>query len=127
MDREGLALDPQLVVHADRQMLGSALSNLLQNAFKFSPRDAHVSLTVQVDAGRTLFDVADECGGLPEGDVEDLFRPFEQRGGDRTGIGFGLSISRRAVEANGGHIRVRNLPGHGCVFTIDLPRGATPA
>ncbi|MGZ5147776.1 MAG: ATP-binding protein, partial [Burkholderiales bacterium] len=41
---------------------------------------------------------------------------------DRTGLGLGLSISNRSVEASGGKLRVRNLPGRGCIFTIDLPR-----
>ena len=64
----------------------------------------------------------DECGGLPPGDVEELFRPFEQRAADRTGVGLGLPFSRWGVEANHGHISARSLPGIGCVFTIDLPR-----
>ena len=49
-------------------------------------------------------------------------RAFEQRGTDRTGLGLGLSLSRRGVEANGGALSVRDLPGTGCVFTVDLPR-----
>jgi signal transduction histidine kinase len=51
-----------------------------------------------------------------------LFRPFEQRGGKRTGLGLGLSISRTTVEAMGGKIGVRDLPAKGCVFFIELPR-----
>jgi len=51
-------------------------------------------------------------------------RPFEQLSAERTGLGLGLPISRRGVEANGGTLSVRNLPGTGCVFTIDLPRTA---
>ena len=49
---------------------------------------------------------------------------FEQRNGDRSGLGLGLGISRRGIEANGGELRVRNLPGKGCVFTIDLPKSS---
>jgi len=52
---------------------------------------------------------------------EDLFSPFQQRGADRSGIGLGLTICRRAAAANGGELRVRDLPGKGCVFTLDLP------
>ena len=58
--------------------------------------------------------------GLP-GKTEELFQPFDQRGGDRTGLGLGLSIGRRGVEANGGTLRVHDIAGKGCVFTIDLP------
>jgi hypothetical protein len=68
-----------------------------------------------------LIEVADQCGGLPSGDLDELFSPFAQRGRDRTGLGLGLSISRRGVEANDGKLSVRNRPGKGCVFTIDLP------
>jgi hypothetical protein len=68
-----------------------------------------------------LLEVEDECGGLPPGAVTDLFRPFEQRSADRSGLGLGLAIAREGVETNGGEIRARDLPGRGCIFTIDLP------
>jgi signal transduction histidine kinase len=70
-----------------------------------------------------FIDVEDECGGLPLGEAEALFRPFLQSGADRSGLGLGLSISRKAVQLNGGEIRVRNVPGKGCIFTVELPRG----
>jgi signal transduction histidine kinase len=55
-----------------------------------------------------------------------LFKPFEQRGADRTGLGIGLAFSRWAVEANNGRIYARSLPNVGCIFTIDLPRWHVP-
>ena len=109
-------------IHADAQILGSALSNLLQNAFKFTKPAGHVSLDTHITDDRVLIEIEDECGGLPAGTAEGLFRMFEQRGDDRTGLGLGLAISRRGVEDSGGSIRVRDLPGKGCVFTVDLPR-----
>jgi signal transduction histidine kinase len=115
-------IDKELTVDVDRQMLGSAVSNLLQNAFKFSRRHGTVSLTARAAEDRILIDVEDECGGLPDGKVEELFRPFEQRSRNRVGLGLGLSISRRAVQANDGELSVCNLAGKGCIFTIDLPR-----
>jgi signal transduction histidine kinase len=115
-------VDKGLTVDADRQMLASAISNLLQNAFKFSQRNGTVSLTARAAGERVLIEVEDECGGLPDGKADELFRPFQQKGSDRTGVGLGLSISRRAVEANQGKLEVRNVAGRGCVFTIDLPR-----
>ncbi|MEO6027204.1 MAG: HAMP domain-containing sensor histidine kinase [Candidatus Binatia bacterium] len=111
-----------LRIHADAQILVSALSNLLQNAFKFTRPGGHVSLNTHSTVDRVRIDIEDECGGLPAGRVEDLFRMFEQRGTDRTGLGLGLAISRQGVEESGGTIRVRDLPGQGCVFTVDLPR-----
>ena len=115
-------IDKELTVEADRQMLASAVTNLLQNAFKFSRRNGTVSLTARAAHDRILIEVEDECGGLPEAKAEELFRPFEQKSSNRTGLGLGLSISRRAIQANDGRLEVRNLAGKGCVFTIDLPR-----
>jgi signal transduction histidine kinase len=83
-----------------------------------------VTLRVRGDSERVLIEVEDECGGLPGGSALDLFRSFEQRGADRTGVGLGLAFCRWAVEANGGQIHARNIPDVGCVFTIDLPRVA---
>jgi signal transduction histidine kinase len=120
-------VDDDAAVEADRQILASVVSNLLQNAFKFTRPEGHVSLRSSADADRVWIEVEDECGGLPPGDPRDLFRPFEQRGHDRTGLGLGLAISRRAAEASGGGLHVRNLPGTGCIFTVDLPRAAVEA
>jgi signal transduction histidine kinase len=116
-----------IVVDADRLILASALGNLVQNAFKFTRSNTLVSLTTHATTDRVVIEVADECGGLGAGDSEELFRAFEQRGGDRTGLGLGLSISRRGVETCGGELRVRDVPGTGCVFTVDLPRISRPA
>jgi len=124
---QGLTLDvrpvePGVDVVIDRQLLTAALANLLQNAFKFTRPHGHVSLLTSSTTERVLIDVADQCGGLPPGDVDAMFRPFEQRGKDRRGLGLGLTISRRSIEADGGLLRVRDVPGIGCVFTVDLPR-----
>jgi signal transduction histidine kinase len=124
---KGLALTVEsveqgLAVDADRHMLSSAVSNLLQNAFKFTVPHGHISLKTLATADRVLIEIEDECGGLPPGKVEELFEPFTQRGADRSGLGLGLSISNRSIEANGGKLHVRNLPGKGCIFSIDLPR-----
>jgi signal transduction histidine kinase len=109
-------------VDADRQLLASAISNVLQNALKFTHRNGRVSLRTLAREDRVLIEVEDECGGLPPGKADELFLPFSQRATDRSGLGLGLAISRRAVEQSGGSVRVRDLPGKGCVFTIDLPR-----
>lgn len=116
-----VSLEPGLSIATDREMLSSALANLLQNAFKFTRPGGHVTLTVRVVAGHVRIEVADQCGGLPPRWAEELFLPFTQRSDDRSGVGLGLSISRRAVHAIGGTLEVRDVPGTGCVFTIDLP------
>jgi hypothetical protein len=119
-------VDPTLAVDADRELLFSALGNLLQNAFKFTARHTEVTLNAYASAGRILIEVADHCGGLPPGDAESMFLPFIQGAADKSGLGLGLSISRRSVEANNGILSVRDVPGAGCVFTIDLPRHTLP-
>jgi signal transduction histidine kinase len=108
-------------VNVDTEMLAAAVGNMLQNAFKFTKRHTEVRLRAHVDGGRVLIDVEDHCGGLGAGIPEKLMLPFVQVGDDRSGLGLGLDICRRGVEANGGVLRVRDLPGAGCVFTIDLP------
>ncbi len=119
------AVNPELAVVADRHLLSSAVANLLQNAFKFTRPGTEVSLSAYAAADRILIDVGDQCGGLPWSEPEQLFMPFSQGDADKTGLGLGLSIVRRSVEANDGVVRVRNKPGEGCVFTIDLPRHST--
>jgi signal transduction histidine kinase len=121
----GLSIDvgpDDLAVVADRQILASVVANLVQNAFKFTRPHGHIRVRARLEGGRVLIDVQDECGGLPPGGVEDLFVAFEQRGVDRSGMGLGLSISRKGARASGGEIHVRDVPGSGCVFTVDLPR-----
>jgi signal transduction histidine kinase len=114
-------VDPTLSIHVDPQLVGSAVMNLLYNAFKNTPAGGTVTLRAHVLEQRLVVEVADECGGIPES-KGDLFQPFgERRGRDRSGLGLGLSMARQAVRAHDGDIRVRNLPGTGCVFGIDLP------
>jgi signal transduction histidine kinase len=118
--------DADIAVHADRQILSAIVTNLLQNAFKFTRPRTGVSLRVTASADRVLIEIADECGGLADGIVEALFQPFERRNADRTGLGLGLAFSRWGAEVNEGRIVTRNIPGHGCVFSVELPRVAIP-
>ena len=113
--------DLALTVEANRGVLSAALGNLLQNAFKFSQADGTVLLRAVQDGGRVLIQVVDSCGGLPAGSADRMFTPFLQRSKDRTGLGLGLSIAQKGVEGEGGMLSVQDLPGVGCVFTINLP------
>ena len=119
-------VDPRLALDADRDLMFSAVGNLLQNAFKFTQAGSEVTLNAYAVANRILIDVEDHCGGLPPGDAARMFRPFTQGSDDKSGLGLGLSISRRSVEANDGVLSVRDIPGSGCVFTIHLPRHSMP-
>jgi signal transduction histidine kinase len=121
-----IPVDGAVAIDGDRQVLAAAVTNLLQNAFKFTRARTTVTLRVRASAERVSIEVEDECGGLPAGNASELFRPFEQRSADRTGLGLGLAFSRWAAEANDGRIATRNLPGKGCVFAVDLPRCQAP-
>lgn len=116
--------DPKLLVDVDRHLFASAISNLLQNAFKFTRPSSQVWLRTNSTADHVTIQIEDQCGGLPPGVAEGMFRPFEQGGADRAGLGLGLAISRQAIEADGGTISVRDIPGKGCVFIVEMPLAA---
>lgn len=117
-------VDGQLALTADRDLLLSAIGNLLQNAFKFTNPGSDVSLNAYAAADRILIDIEDHCGGLAPGFEEKMFDPSLPGGENRSGLG--LSIARQTVELNQGTLRVRDIAGSGCVFTVDLPRHAMP-
>jgi signal transduction histidine kinase len=91
-------VDAESAIDVDRQLIAAALANLLQNAFKFSRPNGHVVLRTDITTapGRVMIEVEDECGGLPQGNAEDLFRPFEQRSQDRSGVGLGWPSPAKA-------------------------------
>lgn len=102
--------------------MASAISNLVQNAIKFTRPAGQVLIRAFVEGTDAVIEVEDRCGGLPAGKIEQLFEPFVQESKDKTGIGLGLSIARRAVELNGGTLSARDLPGIGCIFKVRIPR-----
>lgn len=110
----------------DEPLLAAAVTNVLHNALKFTRPGGHVWLRTVVSAERVVFEIEDECGGLPPGAALGMFLPFQQHGEDRTGMGLGLAISRKGIEANAGKLHVCDLPGRGCVFSIDVPRCPDP-
>jgi signal transduction histidine kinase len=122
---EVTTIDRAVIVRADRQILAAALANLLQNALKFTRPGSTVRLRATTTRTRVVLEVEDECGGLPAG-ASSLLAPFVQAGRDRTGLGLGLAICMKAMKDVEGELRIRDLPGKGCVFAIDLPRQPPP-
>jgi signal transduction histidine kinase len=115
------AVDPALAIDADPQLLTSAVMNLLHNAFKNTPEGGRVALRVRAENRRLRLEIEDQCGGIRHF-KEDMFQVFgDRRGADRSGLGLGLSIARKAVRAHGGEILIHNMPGKGCIFVIDVP------
>lgn len=119
-------ISSMLTVDADKELLFSALGNLLQNAFKFSGKGGGVTLSADARANRIRIMVKDSGPGLSAQAVQDMFLPFTQGGSNRSGLGLGLSIARRSVEANSGLLTVESTLGQGCLFIIDLPRRPIP-
>ena len=108
------------VVRADPQRLTQALINLLQNAALHTGDGGPVELRAVGRPGEWRFEVADRGGGIPPGEEERLFRPFN-RSSRAPGSGLGLAIVRGIAEAHGGRAGVDNRPGVGATFWISLP------
>jgi PAS domain S-box-containing protein len=112
-------------VWAAPDRLMQVLVNLLSNAIKFSPRESTVTLTVQNQVDRVLFQVKDQGRGIPADKVETIFGRFQQVDGsdarDKGGTGLGLTICRNIVQKHGGHIWVESALGKGSTFYFTLP------
>lgn len=113
---EGLGLS------ADPRLLRSILTNLLSNAIKFTRPGGSIDIRCHSDGDDIVCQIADACGGLPEGKAAALFDPYKQVGGDRSGFGLGLVIVHDAVARHHGSISVRNRPGEGCTMVLRLPK-----
>jgi PAS domain S-box-containing protein len=117
--------DHHLSVLADPDDVRRAVSNLLDNAIKYSPSGGTVTLSGEPIARRVRLSVSDQGPGIPPEDVDRLFSRFGRLQTERSGVastGLGLFIVRRLVEGMGGSVSVQSEPGEGSVFAIDLPR-----
>jgi len=116
----------------DSAEMGRAVRNLVTNAIRHTPPDGMIEVIAEVQSGMGCVSVADECGGIPEGDLPRVFDVAFRGESARTpnpqggGAGLGLSIARGIVDAHAGQITVYNT-GPGCEFTIKLPLARTGA
>lgn len=115
-------ISPALKFEADQQLFHSALTNLIQNALKYTHDGGKIHVRGNLVGENIVVEVEDECGGLSPNAETELFKPFEQQNENREGLGLGLTIARRAIVLNHGTIKVQNLPGKGCIFRISLPQ-----
>jgi signal transduction histidine kinase len=120
-----LAPDP-VVVDADAVRLVQVLSNLVDNAVKYTPEAGHINVAVTADGGEAVIVVQDDGAGIPSERVERIFEPFvqlsESRNAARGGMGLGLPLVRRLTELHGGTVEVTSR-GQGCGsrFAVHLP------
>jgi signal transduction histidine kinase len=118
-------------VEADAKRLRQILTNLLQNALKYSDQDRPVTISADGGGDAIVFDVIDRGPGIDPVEVDRIFEPF-YRGStrrDEDGAGLGLAITRRLATAMGGRVDVASTTGAGSLFRVTLPRrtGPTPA
>jgi signal transduction histidine kinase len=113
---------------ADPALLRRALDNLLDNAAKYSGEETEVALEARRDVGAVVIEVRDRGIGIEPADLPRLFTPFFRTDRSRTratgGVGLGLALARRIVEAHGGTIEVESVPDQGTTFRLRLPAPA---
>jgi len=118
------AVDPSLLVQADRDRVLQLLSNLVGNALKFVPRDGGtIRLSVAAEGPRICFSVNDNGPGIPSEHLDHLFERYWKGSAARDGgAGLGLFIAKGIVDAHGGEIRVKSAPGKGTTVSFCLRR-----
>ncbi|MEO6420749.1 MAG: HAMP domain-containing sensor histidine kinase [Polyangiaceae bacterium] len=112
-----------VVAQVDPTRIEQVLTNLVSNAIKYSPRGGRIEVTVACDVEASVT-VTDHGVGLSAEDREHLFKPFQRRGPAREsieGVGLGLFVARRIVDAHGGRIVVESIIGRGSTFRVRLP------
>jgi signal transduction histidine kinase len=112
-------------IRADRETLARALSNLLENAAKYSEPGTPIRVFARRGDDTVLIGVGDRGIGIAPGEHDRIFQKFVRGAGATRdgvrGVGIGLALVRRIVEAHGGSMRVESAPGVGSTFTIALP------
>jgi signal transduction histidine kinase len=118
--------EADITVLADRDRLAQVLTNLVDNAIKFTPDDGRIAVGWRASNGEVEVTVADTGPGIGAADLPHIFDRFYKADRARAavpgGSGLGLAITKHIVEAHGGRIRVASTPGLGTTFTFTLPR-----
>jgi signal transduction histidine kinase len=113
-------------IEADSDRLIQIVTNLLDNASKYSPAEATIELSMKPNDDSVLIRVKDDGMGIPEEEQDRIFERFERGShvdvGRQRGLGLGLSLVSLLVSLHGGKIELKSKPGSGTEVTVTLPR-----
>jgi two-component system OmpR family sensor kinase len=122
--------DTDVHIRGDADMLSTAISNLVANAIRYTPRGGAITASIELADGAAHVHVDDTGRGLAPDELDAIFRPFARgtqgRSADAAGLGLGLPIARKIAERHGGAIAARNRPSGGARFSIRLPLTRSP-
>lgn len=126
--RVDVEIEPELPpVPCDRAAIGAALTNLIENAVKFSPDSHEARVRVSRAGDGVAIEVEDHGIGVPDGEKAAVFERFRRGSAhavqETRGTGIGLSLVQHAAEAHGGSVSVHDTPGGGATFRLRLPFG----
>jgi signal transduction histidine kinase len=114
-----------LITLLDKRQFKEAISNLIGNAIKYTPKEGAITVRLQENEGRLHIDVQDTGYGIPKDAQANLFKPFYRVRTKETasipGTGLGLSLVKAVIEAHGGKIRLESDEGRGSTFHVELP------
>jgi two-component system sensor histidine kinase KdpD len=119
-------------VEIDYLQMDQVMTNLVENAVRYTPPSSPIEISVEAKEGEMLVSVADRGPGIPRADLERIFDKFyrvtgAKRKGSSMGTGLGLAVCRGLIEAHGGHIWAGNREDGGAIFQFTLPLSGTPA
>jgi signal transduction histidine kinase len=116
--------DPTISMNVDPVRIAQVITNLLNNAAKYTPRGGRITLTAAREGGEVVLGVEDNGRGMSADDLEKVFTLFARPGQPDAGLGIGLSLARTLVEMHGGTLAAESGgPGRGSRFVARLPAG----
>ena len=102
--------------------IDEVLTNLIENATKYTPEGTEIAISVRPDGDEVMVEVGDRGGGIPPDALQSVFEPFYRVGGSKVrGTGLGLAVAKGLVQAHGGRIWAQNRLDGGAVFAFTLP------
>jgi len=116
-------IDSEMLAYVDYVMVEQIITNVVENAIKYSPLDTPIRISTSLDDGLLVVDVIDQGPGIPAADRERVFDRFYRTSGTRSvpGTGLGLAIARGLSRAHGGDVTYRDNPSGGSIFRLTIP------